>query len=308
MTVTPTQPGNVMEAIENHQRGIAANTSTIAASTSTIAASTSEIAASTSEIAASTSEIAANTSEIAAQMVDNGAVAKELGERGAGALEALANSTSAVAAESERLRDDLAKNLDGLSENVDETSKTIVAGLAGIEAKLEGLEGTEPGAELCDGENVGSLYFGHNSHRLADGVVRDQNLETLQQIVDDLAKPEGDRLVLVVGYASAVGFARHNLHLSDMRAFCTVRCLRKVLRSQPRFAFRAIAMGEALEASDRWGNRGESRRVDVVLCPEHITDPISPSGARTGFEKGVRRFSARGCEQGLGSHRDSRLR
>ena len=268
VTVTPTQPGNVMEAIENHQRGIAANTSTIAANTSTIAANTSEIAA--------------NASEIAAQMVDNGAVAKELGERGAGALEALARSASAVATESARLRNNLPKNLDGLSKKVDEAGKAIVEGLAGIEAKLDGWE-PKPVPEivqLCDGENVGRLYFDHDSYSLADD---DVSRETLQQVVEDLRKPEGDRLVLVAGYASAVGFSRHNLHLSDLRALCAVRCLRDRL-GRPKLAFREIAMGEAFEASDGRGNSRESRRVDVVLCPEKMTGRLSPSDATMGIE------------------------
>ena len=238
--VTPTQPGNVLEAMEKHQQ-----------------------------------KIAENTTKIATEVVASGGVAKELGERAVDALAALAGSANTMAAESTILRNDLSENLDDLSKNVDEAGRVIAAGLARIEDKLDiCYVGT---AQLCDGENVGSLYFDHDSYNLASD---DESLRIAARL-QELAK---GRLVLVVGYATAVGFARHNLHLSEMRAACTVRCLRDGLGDQQRLAFREIAMGEVLEESNPRGNNRRSRRVDVVVCPANMTDPITPLDARTGFE------------------------
>ena len=299
--VTPTQPANVMEAIEKHQR-----------------------------------EIVANTSTIAAEAVAGGVLAKELGARGVGALEALAGSASTMAEESTMLRNDLSKNFDDLSENVrnageavatglarievnleknfddpsenvgqagnavaadlagieasleksfddlsekvEQAGEAVVVGLAGIEAKLESRE--PPVAQLCDGENVGRFYFDRGSYSLAGD---EDSWDTIRPTVERLQRLAKDRLVLVVGYASAVGFATYNLHLSEMRALCTVRCLRDGLDGQ-RLVFREIAKGEALEESSRRGDGRGSRRVDVIVCGENMTEPLSPSDARTEFE------------------------
>ena len=246
--ITPVQPANVLEAMEEHQR-----------------------------------QIAANTSKIATKVAVGGALAKELGARGVAALEALAESTDAMVAESTLLRNDLSKRLDGLSKledvskSVDEAGQAVAAGLARIEKKLGSSEPIT--TQLCDGEEkVGSIRFGHNSYSLADD---DENLGKIAASLPKLARGSS---VLVVGYASAVGLAVHNLHLSEMRALCTVRCLRAELGDQQGLAFREIAEGEALEGSNLEGNSGESRRVDVFACPETATDLPPPSDARTWFE------------------------
>ncbi len=289
--VTPVQPANVLEAMEEHQR-----------------------------------KIAANTSKIAAKVAVGGALAKELGERGVAALEALAKigkrddreiddaprrprglddvskrieeagqaiadgladngeklealskSASVMAAESTMLRNGLSASLDGLSESVDKAGEAVADGLARIEKKLG-----SPGpitTHLCDGEReVGSIHFARNSYSLADD---DENLGKIAGRLQTLAKGSS---VLVVGYASAVGFAVHNLHLSELRALCTARCLGAELGDQQGLAFREIAEGEALEGSNLEGNSGESRRVDVFACPETATDMPPPSDGRTWFE------------------------
>ena len=208
---------------------------------------------------------------IAAGLADNGKT-----------LDALAESADTMAVESTLLRGELSTRLDGLSEDVDQAGKAIAAGLARIEGKLGsgGSRGSGgPSAtQLCGGEHVGSLYFDHDSYSLAGD---DKNPGASRRTAMQLQSLAEGRLVLAVGYASAEGFATHNLHLSDMRAACTAQCLRAALGGQPRLDFREIALGEALEESDPRDNTRKSRRVDVVVCPDDKTDPRPRSDARS---------------------------
>ncbi len=289
--VTPVQPANVLEAMEEHQRQIAANTSKIAAEVAVGGALAKELG----ERGVAALEALAEAGkrddlgipgaprqlrglEDVSRSVDEAgkAVAAGLADNGK-KLEALAESVDAMAAESTLLRNDLSASVDGLSKSVDQAGEAVAAGLARLGGNL-GSPGPST-THLCDGEReVGSIHFARNSYSLA---VDDENLGKIAGRLQTLAKGSS---VLVVGYASAVGFAVHNLHLSELRALCTVRCLGAQLGDQQRLAFREIAEGEALEGSNLEGNSGESRRVDVFACPETATDLPPPSDATTWFE------------------------
>lgn len=141
-------------------------------------------------------------------------------------------------------------------------------------------------APVCDAEPLGTLLFEHDSHLVDDPFgatgVTAGNDRTIREIVAKLRGAD-DGLVLTEGYATAAGFARHNLHLSDQRAICVSECLRKRLsddQDDGRFEFREIAKGEAVVASDLSGQRSENRRVDVRVCAASLLGDPSPETER----------------------------
>ena len=132
----------------------------------------------------------------------------------------------------------------------------------------------------CNRTLLGYVHFENNSHQIGGYA---KNEEALNKIVTGLQKAHlnsGHKggLVLTEGYATAVGYAMHNLSLSDRRAACVSRCLHDRLvhlgLEDGQFEFREIAKGEALDRSDPAGTSPKSRRVNVFLCSEH-----SPGGA-----------------------------
>ena len=142
----------------------------------------------------------------------------------------------------------------------------VVDGLAEVAAQL---------GKVCDGcgvppancRSLGQVFFGHNSHHIRN---ENGNKETFNQIVSGLQVRKGG-LFLTEGYASAVGYARHNLHLSDQRAACVSRCLHDRLAhpwlEDGKFQFREIARGEVFGVNDLAGANKQHRRVDVTFCP-----------------------------------------
>ena len=104
------------------------------------------------------------------------------------------------------------------------------------------------------------LRFGENSY-----VLGEQNECAINNIVEDL-RTRKDGLVLTEGYATSVGGAVYNLHLSDMRAACTSLCLRARIPPGRKFAFREIARGEVLNASELAGTGDAGQRVKVMFC------------------------------------------
>ena len=93
------------------------------------------------------------------------------------------------------------------------------------------------------------------------------NVAAFNKIVAKLKSRERG-LVLSVGYATSVGFGRHNAHLSDLRAVCVSQCLQGRF-ADGRFEYREIARGEALETSDPAGTSSWGRRVEVKYCEDH---------------------------------------
>ena len=107
-----------------------------------------------------------------------------------------------------------------------------------------------------------------------------KNEATVKDVVEGLLQRQSG-LVLTEGYATSVGHAVYNLHLSDMRAACASLCLRDRLRGNGSFAFREVAHGEAVDASDLPGTSDESRRVDVRFCEGDFgPDPKVERGSR----------------------------
>lgn len=126
---------------------------------------------------------------------------------------------------------------------------------------------------------MGTLGFEHNEHRIAGA----GNVAEFNEVVAQLEGHEGG-LILTVGYATSVGFERHNAHLSDLRAACVSQCLHDRL-GRGAFEYREIAKGEMLEASDPAGTGSLGRRVDVVYCEGHsIESPIKRASRRDGLQ------------------------
>ena len=127
----------------------------------------------------------------------------------------------------------------------------------------------EPATPIpCNSTPLGTLLFCHDSPEIDKKIT---NKEQFDEIVGELEGLEGG-LVLTVGYATSVGLARHNAHLSDRRAACVSLCLKDRLenRLDPReFEYREIARGEVPEASDPPGTSDESRRVEVLYCDDY---------------------------------------
>ena len=142
----------------------------------------------------------------------------------------------------------------------------------------------EPATPIpCTSTPLGTLLFYHDSPEIDKETT---NKEQFDEIVEKLEGLDGG-LVLTVGYATSVGFARHNAHLSDRRAACVSLCLQdRIERPDPEpreFEYREIARGEVPEATDPPGTRDESRRVDVLYCEdrsrqESVTHAESPIG------------------------------
>ena len=118
--------------------------------------------------------------------------------------------------------------------------------------------------------------LGEKSHALGE-----QNKDALDAIVNYLLKQE-DGLVLTEGYTTSVGGAVYNLHLSDMRAACASLCLRARIPPGRKIAFREIARGEVLNASELAGTGAKARRVKVMFCEGHSLVPDAREAPRDG--------------------------
>lgn len=111
----------------------------------------------------------------------------------------------------------------------------------------------------------------------------------MSEVTAVLKKLPVDAVVLAVGHANAVGAARHNLHLSDLRAACATYCLRQLLGNRrDGFRFRELAKGEEIDASDPTGTSSQSRRVDVKVCEGRCP----PSGRRLPSGRGPQKPAA----------------
>lgn len=186
------------------------------------------------EMATHQKQMAVNTHAIAGSVTVNREVLKDLGERGVVAIGSLGDK--------------------------------VANGLAGIERRLMERPAALP-PDLCEGKIIGKIYFDHDSHEMTD------DGDAMSKMAAVLKKLPAGAVVLTVGYANAVGAARHNLHLSDLRAACATYCLRQRLGNRgDGFQFRELAMGEEIDASDPTGTSSESRRVDVKVC----RGPVSP--------------------------------
>ena len=129
----------------------------------------------------------------------------------------------------------------------------------------------------CAGALMGAVGFEHGEHR----IIGEKEAAAFNDIVAKLEKREPG-LILSVGYATSVGFERHNAHLSDRRASCVSQCLRARL-GPDKFAYRGIAKGEALETRDPAGTSHLSRRVEVFHCEgRSIQPPITEAQGRVG--------------------------
>ena len=190
------------------------------------------------EMATHQKQMAVNTHAIAGNVKVNRELLKDLGERGVVAIGSLGDK--------------------------------VANGLAGIERRLMERPLTLP-PDLCEGEIIGRVYFDHDSHEMTDDGAAIDNGDAMAKMTAVLKKLPDGAVVLTVGHANAVGAARHNLHLSDLRAACATYCLRQRL-GEHRFRFRELAMGEEIDASDPTGTRSQSRRVDVKVC----RGPVSP--------------------------------
>ena len=198
--------------------------------------------------------IAKRMSEVVESMTASQELQRTLGEKGIATL-------GEVAAQSAGVRDEVEK----LAVNVDTAGQKVADGLAEVAAQL---------GKVCDGCGVlpanclplGQIFFYHNSHYIWND---NGNEETFNKIVAESQVREGG-LFLTEGYASAVGYARHNLHLSDQRAGCVSRCLHDRLAplwlENGKFEFREIARGEVFGVNDLAGTNKQNRRVDVTFC------------------------------------------
>lgn len=159
----------------------------------------------------------------------------------------------------------------------------------GIRA-LETLAGSS--RDICGGRGIAketSLYFENKSFN----VDHDGNLENIQSFADNLNEQEG-KLVLTVGYATAIGEDAYNLQLSDRRAACASLCIRERLGDRSEnFEFREVAKGETVMSQDLPGTSPDSRRVDVILCGG---DESADSEAKHSGEVSDLRADDCGCE------------
>ena len=273
VSVTPTQPGNVLEEMATHQQEMAAHQGEMAAHQGAIVGLQREIASQQREMtthqgdmAKQQREIARSTRAIASGMEDDRELLKDLGERGVEAIGEVAASVDRVGDEAEHLREEvalIAAGINRVAESVDIVGDKTAHGLAGIERQLMK---TPPAArpELCDGEEIGSVYFAHDSY---DVYRMAKNRAAVSEIANVLEELDAGAVVLAVGYANAVGTARHNLHLSDLRAACAIHCLRRRLgKLSAGFQFREVAKGEEADPSDPTGTSQQSQRVDVRVC------------------------------------------
>ena len=276
-SATPTQPGNVLKEMATRQKQIATRQQQMATQQKKMATHQRQMAnrqgemadqqrAMTrlqGEMARAHEEIATTTRAIARDVAANRATLKDFGER------------NVVGGETERLGAELARlaaSMNPLVESVGALGDKVANGLAGIERRLIERPPTLP-PELCEGKIIGKVYFDHDSHEITDNGAAIDSRAAMSEMAAVLKKLPGRAVVLAVGYANAVGTARHNLHLSDLRAACTTYCLRQRLGNRgDGFRFRELAKGEEIDASDPTGTSAESRRVDVKVC----RGPVSP--------------------------------
>lgn len=197
----------------------------------------------------------------------NGKALRKIGWWGVRALKELAKSTSEIAVTTAGIKtavDRLASGRKAAGNVPDEPIKIAQADPdaepCGEGEDCEGPPVQPESSELCEGSPLGEVMFGHDIHSIGE-----DNGDALELILAQLVQREGG-LVLTEGYASSAGFERHNMHLSDKRAICVSECLRERLQDDGRFEFRAIAKGEAVDASDLLGMGDENQRVDVTFC------------------------------------------
>lgn len=206
-----------------------------------------------------------------------------------GVLERIEKHQEVMAREGVRALAEVAKSTDEIAEELADIAELLNKDCTACPQP--------PADPVCDAEPLGTLLFEHDAHRVHDpfgatGATID-NARTIQEIVAKLRRTDGG-VVLTEGYATATGFARHNLHLSDLRAICASVCLREELQDEQderRFEFREIAKGEVLVASDLSGQSGENRRVDVRFCAAPLLrDPSPEAERRFGLECGCPRW------------------
>ena len=265
VSVVPRRMDDVMKRMEKHQEAIAKRMSEVvesmAASRELQRTLGGQGIATLGQVAASTSEIAKHSAGIRDGVV-------QVAVRVDAAGQDVAAATMSVAQQAAGIRNEVGE----LVGSVDATAQKGSDGLAEIAAQL---------GKICDGcevlpancHSLGQVFFGHGSHRIGDDKRnKKRNKETFNKIVAGLQVRKGG-LFLTEGYASAVGYARHNLHLSDMRAACVSRCLHDRLAplwlEDGKFEFREIARGEVFGVNDLAGANKQHRRVDVTFCPGH---------------------------------------
>ena len=258
VTVVPRRVDDVMKEIEKHQRAIAER-----------------------------------MAKVVEGMGDRQELLRTLGEQGVAALGAVATSTGEVARHSAGIRDEMgqvAANLDTAGKEVAAAAGAVAEEAAGIGDKVEAVgqrieerlaEIAEQVTLVCNGCGVlpdkchplGSVSFKHDNHR----IVGSKSLRDFGRVSKQLADLAGHQrgLFLIVGYATPVGHAVHNLRLSNLRAACVSRCIDDRLRRLPNvgtFAFRELARGEVpLDRSDLAGVSPRGRRVDVTFCPDYAS-------------------------------------
>ncbi len=261
-SATPTQPGNVLEEMATYQKQMATRQQQMADWQG-------EMANQQREMTASQEAIAVTAGAIARGVAANRELLKDIGERGAAAIDGVAESVNKIGGETERLGAELARlaaSMNPLVESVGALGDKVANGLAGIEQRLMEMPAALP-PDLCEGKIIGKIHFDHDSHEMTDDEA------AMSEVTAVLKKLRADAVVLAVGYANAVGTARHNLHLSDLRAACTTYCLRQRLgEGGDGFRFRELAKGEEIDARDPTGTSSQSRRVDVKVC----RGPVSP--------------------------------
>ena len=205
-------------------------------------------------------------------IVANGKALRKISRRGVRALEGLGKSASEIAvatAGTKRVVDRLAKDLAGIAAELGVDREPCREG--------ESCSDPTPRPErpdACNGSPLGEILFKHRSYRIGD-----KNKSAVKEILAKLTQRKGG-LVLTEGYATSVGFAKYNLHLSDLRAICVSDCLRSHLPNDRSFQFREIAKGEVPKDVDLPGKSDDSRRVDVTLCEAPVLPELSSKTQR----------------------------
>ncbi len=237
--------------------------------------------------------IAERMAELVKGMADGQEALQALGEQGIATLEAAATSTSEVAGHVTAIRDgvgqvavasrelaEIREATNEVAENIDEVGDEVARGISRIEERLARLAAPTTGAaQYCDGriEQLGELYFGHDSVVVKDGKAK--NARAISEAVEYLNGIEGGGLILTVGHATAIGVEGHNMHLSEQRAACASRCIHDSLADPTSFEFREVAKGEALAVRDPAGTSDWNRRVEVMLCRDVAFEPGRYSGS-----------------------------
>ena len=268
VSVVPRRIDDVMERMEKHQEAIAKHMSEVVARMAARQELLQKLGeqgiVTLGEVAASTSEIAKHSAGIRDGVVQVAGNVDAAGQE-------VAAATMAVVQQAEDIRNEVGE----LVSSVDAAGQKVADGLADIVAQLgKACDGCEMLPANC--HSLGRVFFDHDSHRIGDNKRNEErNEEAFNKIIAGLQVRKGG-LFLTEGYASTVGYARHNLHLSDMRAACVSRCLHDRLASlwleDGNFEFREIARGEVSGANE------ENQRVDVTFCPGY--SPAGPNAEK----------------------------